>query len=231
MLHYQLKTKDKKMSEQNKFKAQWTIFNHSKFSLTGEPWEPNGKEKPSLKFKIHENNPRFMVYMNDNKNKGPIAYALDPIIFQEFAAVLRYVISDKKPNRFGFELKSSYDHRGNRTEKPGPVSKIYVGRNGEGEVYIGFHAKGEALAKFPFTPSWYADLTDANGEKVTKEFGSEIRGTGWINALEAVVGPYMAVHGKEPAEKPGSGNKNTKGNWGGAPQTKNTTDWEADVEY
>lgn len=215
------------MSEGN-FKPEWNIFSHSKLSIQGEAWEKGGKDKPSLRFKVHANNPRFSVYMNDGRNSKPIPFALDPIIFQELIQVIRMVVASKEPSRYSFELKSGYDHRGNRTDKPAPVAKIYVGRDAESVVYIGFHAKEEKLAKFPFTPSYYAEILDAAGEKLTRELGSEIRAIAWSNALDALVGPFMVVHGKEPAEKPGQGGGKNKGGGWGKPAEKATTSWGDD---
>lgn len=215
------------MSE-NRFAAPWNIFSNNKFNLTGEQWK-DAKGRPNLKYRVVNNNPRFLVYMNDDKVQKPIPFALDPIIIQEVFQVVRHVVATKEPTRFAFELKSSYDHRGGRTEKPAPVSKIFIGRDSEGVCYIAFQAKGEQLAKFSFTPSYYADLISATGEKVEKELASEIRAIAWVNALDSITGAFMVVHGKEPENKPGSGggydNKKKTGDWG---KPKASDSWDAD---
>jgi hypothetical protein len=220
------------MSEGNRFAPKWNIFSHAKFSLNGEEWK-DGKGKPSLKFTVHENNPRFRLYMNDGRNNKPIAFSLDPYIFQEILEVVRMVTADKNPSRFTWELKANYDHKGNRTEKAAPVSKIFVGRDSENVVYIAFTAKGEGVAKFPFTPSFWAELSDASGEKLSRELASEIRARAWVNALTGLVGAYMVVHGKEPEQKPGSGgeNRNKTGSWSKSTSDSSASadDWDSDV--
>jgi len=222
------------MAEGNRFAQPWTIFSHAKYNLQGEAWGEGGK-KPTLKVVMHNNNPRFRVYMNNgDKNSGAIPFSLDPIILQELFQVIRHVVADKQPSRFSFELKSSYDHRGNKTDKPGPVAKIFVGRDSDGVIYLAVQAKGEALAKFPFLDSFFAELRDATGEKVSKDFASEVRALAWVNAIDGLVGAYSVVHGKEPDEKPGSGggNRNKSGGWGGKPQASSqSADWGADVDY
>lgn len=219
------------MSEANRFAPKWNIFNHPKFSITGEEWKDH-KGKPSLKYTVHENNPRFRLYMNDGKVEKPIAFALDPYILEDMFEVLEHVIQTKGPARFTMELKGTYDHRGQRTEKAAPISKIFIGRDSESCVYIAFCAKGEQIAKFPFAPSFWAELSDASGEKLAKELASEIRARSWKKTISQMTSMFLVVHGKEPAEKPGSFNQKKTGSWSKAPaETAASDDWDADVNF
>ena len=205
------------MSDNNRFKQPWTIWTHAKLGLTGEEWKENPGNRPGVKFKIHNNNPRFNMYLNDGKYDKAIGFNMDPFIIQEIFEVIRRTVASQEPDRTYWELLSGWDHRGNKTDKPGPVAKIFVGRDSDGVVYIAFQAKGESLAKFPFVPSYYASLHGADGEKLCKKKASEIRAIAWVKGLDAIIGPFMAVHGKEPEQKPGSGgggNQNKSGNWG-----------------
>lgn len=218
------------MSEVNKFAAPWTIFTHNKLKISGEEWKDNKGNRPSLSFRVVNNNPRFLVYMNDLKKTKPIPYVLDSYIFGDICAIVRHVVQDKKPSRWTFVIKSGYDHRGNKTEKVAPVAKIFVGRDSDNAVYIAFQAKDEALTKFPFTPSYYAEIQDAAGEKITKEFGSELRALSWANTLEQISNMYLVVHGKEPKEKPGNGK--TTGSWGKKESVSVSDDeWDADIDF
>lgn len=214
----------------NKFKQPWTLFDHPKFALYGEPWKKEEKDKPALKYKIHENNPRFRVYMNDGSAtaaRGPIAFALDPYIFNDLMELILLVASDRNPTRYTMEIKAGWDHKGQKLDKVGPVSKIFVGRDAEGIIYLAFQARGENIAKFPLLPSFFAELQDPNGEKLTKEIASEIRARSYVKTLSQATSAWMAVHGKEPAEKHGSGgNKNKTGSWSKEEKTSKSDDWD-----
>ena len=201
-----------KMADNN-FKPAWNVFSMAKLRLYGERWE--NKKSPSLLYTIHNNNPRFRVYMNDDKVSKPIAFALDPYILEDLLCAIEAAIRNPKPSRNSLEIKSSYDHHGNKTDKPATVSKIIFGRDTSDVCYIAFQAKGEEVATFPFTPSYYAVFTNESGETLDKSTASEYRGQGWVNTIRGLTAAFLVKEAKEPPKKDNAGGGYGGGNSGG----------------
>ncbi len=147
------------MSDGKQFKKPWDIWQHGKLQIYGEAWKEN-KQRPSMKISMWNNNPRFIIYMNNDSAtaKKSISFALDTYIAGDLTELMKDCIRKKDPSRVGVELKAKRDHRGGTYEKPTVVAKIFLGRDTDGVMYIAFQAKGEALAKFPMLPSFWAEL-------------------------------------------------------------------------
>ena len=195
---------------ENRFRTPWNIWNASKLRMYGEPWDKSSpRDSPNVSLHIVNNNPRFRVYMNDGVNKGPISYTLDPIKVYTFFEAILHAGKNKEPSRVGFELKSTFDHKGRQTDKPAPVSKIFVGRNSDGIIFMAFQAKGEKAAVFNFKSDYYAVLLGSDGEALDPKLASELTARGWVELLKQMVGPFLVVHGKEPPKRENNnGNSN-----------------------
>lgn len=203
-------------------KPKWTIFSHAKLRLSGEAWDPkNQKHRPSLMYKVHNNNPRFLVYMNNDKDQGAQSFALDPYIAGQIFQMVEMVTAKKEPSRLSIELKSSWIG-GARQEKPVVTGKIMVGRGDDSVVYVAFQSKGKDLARFPFVESYFATMKDETGEQLNVASASEICARAWADTLKGLTYSYMVVHGKEPAERPGSGKGGYSYSGGGGNQSSNS---------
>lgn len=201
------------MAEQNRFQQPWNIWQATKLRLNGDAWDKsNPKERPNVSLHVVNNNPRFRLYMNNGKVQKPIAFALDPFILEGLFSALVSICDDNNPNRYTLELKAYYDHHGNHSDKPTSVSKIMVGRDSNGIVYIAFQAKGEDIAKFSFISSYYAVLLGSNGESLDVVKASEFMAKGWIRLLSNMVSSYLVVEGKEPPPKKDNNNYNNNNN-------------------
>jgi hypothetical protein len=218
----------------NRPQQPWNIFDHWQLALAGEEWPDQKGKKPSLKFVVHENNARFRLYMRDGKVKDAIPFKLDPHIFGQLCEALLMIAADKNPNRIMMDIKSGYDHKNNKTEKPGTVAKLWAGRDSDGVIYLALQAKGEQMVKFPFLPSWFADLHGADGEKLDKGIASELCTRSYVNNMRTMMINYMVAFGKAPKEKPGSGKgysgnsggNNKSGDWNKQPTAEFTADEE-----
>lgn len=219
------------MSDNKQFQEKWNLLKHSKYTLHGEAWKDN-KKRPSLRMVLWENNPRFRLYLNDDKNKGSIPFALDPVILQEFFGLIRYVTTNKETSRFSYDIKSKNDHRGVKFDKPTTIEKIFVGRDSEGVVFIAFMAKDMPLAKFPFTHSPWAELYDASGEKLSPVKLSEMRANAWVDAMNLILGQVMVTEGKEYIKNDQSNNKKS-GTWSGnKPSAPSSNDFGSeDIDF
>lgn len=218
------------MSDNKRFQ-KWTIFSHAKLRLSGEPWDKtNPKERPSLMYKVVNNNPRFLLYMNDGKNNNGIPFALDAQIAFQLFTMVEMAVADKDPSRYSLELKGSFVN-GQRQDKPVVVGRIHVGRDTEGVVFIAFQGKGLEAAKFVFRANYFASIHNAEGELLEQRKCSEIVATAWADLMRGLTTSYMVVHGKEPENKPGSGGGYSGGGNSGGGKRSGGNDWDSDVEF
>ncbi len=200
------------MSDGKQFKKPWDIWQHGKLQIYGEAWKEN-KQRPSMKISMWNNNPRFIIYMNNDSPtaKKSISFALDTYIAGDLTELMKDCIRKKDPSRVGVELKAKRDHRGGTYEKPTVVAKIFLGRDTDGVMYIAFQAKGEALAKFPMLPSFWAELVGENGEPMDKPYASELRARTWCKTLDGLIQVATIVNAKDQSTHKGGDNKG--GSW------------------
>lgn len=184
-----------------KFKAKFNIFKFNKFTLYGKKWK-GGDKAPSLALGIYQNNPRFVLYLNNGSYDKGITMALDPIIFTEIMNEIIDVSTDRemKPHRATWDLKNKYDHR-RKYDQLTVVGQIHVGRDSEGLVFLAVKANGEDMCKFEFTPSWFAPQKDSTGETTAANISSGSRARAWAEHLKGLLMAYLAAHGEEPVRR------------------------------
>lgn len=202
------------MAENNYPRPPWNIWDLAKLRMQGEAWDKsNLKERPNVALHIVNGNPRFRVYMNDGGNNKAISFALDPAKAYSILEAVNHFSRNKDSSRISLELKSSYDHKGGRTDKPSVVSEIFVGRNSDGIVYIAFRAKGEKTAVFNFKSDYFAVLKGADGEALDPVLESELTSRGWAKLLESMIGSYLTARTTEPPKRtpPNGGGGNSGG--------------------
>lgn len=193
------------------FKQPWDLWQHNKLTVYGEAYKDNPKARPSLRYKVYENNPRFSLYLNDGKNNKPIAFSLDPYIANELFVLIKRVIANKETSRISMDIIGKRDWLGNQYEKPTAVAKLHVGRDSEGVVYIAFQAKEIKLVKFPMMGSYWRTYSDEANEKLNKVILSEITAEAWANTLRDLTASFIVMHAKEKViNKPGN---NKGGSW------------------
>lgn len=185
---------------QNAAAAAWDIFQLKKLKLYGAPWDPNDGERkaPSVTFHIVNGNPRLKLYMNDGGESKALSFTFDPIIMATVLNALTKIAQNPEPNLYGWRLKSCYPHTGPRTEQVSVISTFSVGRDNKGVVYMAFQVKGMAVAKFPFTPSFYAEQIGSDGELLDPGIASSLIAEGWAKLYQDLMATYLVVRTKEP---------------------------------
>jgi len=182
----------------NKLRPKWTSFELKKLRLFGKPWsEANRREAPALSLHVVNGNPRFRLYYNNGKTNNAFPIAFDPHIFFQLLEALKYIASKPSADKITMEIKATYD-KGMKLDKPMVVSKVIVGRDTDGTVYIAIAIKGEQQAIFPFQPSFYASLVGADGEILSPALASTFAAQGYAELMSKMVASHLVVHTTDP---------------------------------
>lgn len=223
------------MSNQQ-FKPKFTIFDERKLTLYGARWQADKREAPSCRLRMYGNNPRFSLYLNNGGYSKGITIALNPyILYQITDAVLEFskLPMDAEATRRTWEIKSYRNHKGEQYDKPTVVAKIYVGVDKGGVLFLGLHASGEDVARFPFTSDFYASLVGGDGNPLTEAEASRIVGRSWAMLSERLVANFMVenpvdVEGQKQNNQ-GGGNRRSQGggNYGG----NKSNDFDDDISF
>lgn len=201
------------MSDYQGQRPAWTIWNHNKLRLQGEKWEGE-KGRPSLHYKMVNNNPRFNIYPNKEGQSKPVPFAADFHISNQVFELVKMVAAETENSRYSFSIKAMWQY-GKKLDQPTVVSKIIVGRDSTGVIYIAFQERNKDLYKFPFLPSFFAEIEDSNGEPLNKAAASNLVAIAWATGFQNMTAAYMVVEGKEPPKRDGGGYNGGGGNGGG----------------
>lgn len=191
----------------------------AKLNLYGKPWNADDfKQRPKARLKVVNNNPRFQVWINNGgANKG-YTFNLDPVILATFLAALDHAARTPDVAPITLEIKSMFNANGERSKQMQPVSKITVGRDATGVVYLAFEiiGVGEPTAVFPFEANYFAEILE-NGEKISAVRGSELVALGWGKLISEMVAVHLIVRADVPPQRdPPAG----QGNQGGGYQQR-----------
>lgn len=168
----------------------------------------------TLKFNINKNYPRIDVYTNDDndpKMKEPIRAAMDQPSFFLFLVLLEKAAHSKEEFEETIENKGHTFFGGKRSEKPEVLSRLTVGKDDKGVVYITVSAKGRPKIKFPLLPTNWNNLVDIKtGEKIGDSKASHFTALAWKEMLTQLVGTYLVTDFEEveaPQQQQQGGNR------------------------
>lgn len=123
---------------------------------------PAAPEKlATLIWGIFSNNPRLTVYTGDPSDNseqngyGRISANLDTPTFYAFIRLLEKVANSDKPMKDKIQNKNFAWINNQRAEHPTIVSNLWVGKETDGQVWIGVFADGRPEIKFHILPSDY----------------------------------------------------------------------------
>lgn len=175
----------------------------------------------TLKFNVNKNYPRIDVYTNDDndpKKSEPIRAAMDQPSFYMFLQLLEAAANSKEAMEHTIENKGHTFFGGKRSEKAEVISRLTVGKNDSGVVWISVIAKNRPKIKFQVLPSNWNDLVDVtSGQKIGPGIASRLCALAWKNMLSQLVGTYLVFGYEEEEAKPpqqGGGNNRWQGGGG-----------------
>lgn len=199
-----------------------TALDDIKWRLKADRPLDGAKFPPTLSFVQQTNgNPMLEIYLNNNEkdiNKLRIQVKMDPwmadIIFETLTEALR-----SKDDNFKrvLEVKANFLY-GKRLDTPKVVSKVIVGKNDQGRVYLGVAAEGRPSVRFNFEANtdWFA-YADGNGNPLPTVDNDRIFTAAWIAGVRSIWHQLFMQNWKapEPKERPQGGYDNNRGNGNG----------------
>lgn len=211
--------------QQNNQAAQ-NLLSEAKLRLQAPP-QQGGKKNATLSVKVYQNNPRLEVRTNvpNDRDFGRITAALDTLTFFALSALIRRVAAGPSDTKEFIENKSTFVN-GQKVQTPEVVSKIVVGKDKEGVVYLAVTAKDRPMFKFDILPSEWHYLKHGDGKPFEKDELSVIWAEGWCKTFEALV-PFILHTEFKPAEfqpRPGGGGKGNWNNNRNKPQQSSSSD-------
>lgn len=197
---------------------------NKKLNLTTFWGEPS--KKASLVWSLVSNNPRIVVYTNEPDvpaEKAKINANLDLPVFFTMLEVLNQIIEGPNGRQEMVQNKNFIFPGGKRSEKPVVTSKICIGKNEEGVVWISVVAKDSPKIQFPFTVSDFHQFQHADGTPYTKAENSVVAARGYMRLLQLLMTQVAVDTYVEPAPQGnkgggggynrGGGNNGGGGNW------------------
>ncbi len=198
-----------------------TIWDIKKLNLRGVPWDKeNTSRAPTMKFTITEAlNPRYNVYFNDKDGDGETAtgIGLDLKIVYQLLTLIEYIANNKESDRKTFVNRSGFIN-GRKVETPEITSRLSVGRDSDGIIYISVLVKDKPPAVFQFLPSFWAELHDASGEILDRAISSTIAALAYVKMMRDFIGPYAVIEARNvppslPTIKPINAVPGSKPTW------------------
>lgn len=168
------------------------LLNHNKLNLRA-PSTAQGKEA-ALVWDFRNNNPRLTVFSRDpndvtEKNTyGSITANLDLPTFYAFIELLKKAVTATQEfqvyiDNFNFTYEDDV-----KSETPSKVSELHVGRNAEGQAWVGLSEKGEPKIRFFFAPTNFHFLYHTEGDRpFSKKEVSDLFTKAYISMLSEVL--------------------------------------------
>jgi len=200
----------------------WTIFEHNKLQLHGEPWDKsNPKQRPSLSIHVFSNNPRFRVYMNDGRTQKPLAFKLPQLTMETIFSAINDFADRKDPGTATFALKDYRDATGRPMDKLEVVTSVTVGRGQDNVMFIALQAKGMEIVKFPFLTDFYSNVLGADGDPLDSAIASGWHSKGWVRLMSHLITGYNLLHAKKvERQEQTTGGGGGGNNWSGGGKPK-----------
>lgn len=220
-----------------------TALDNPKLSLSVPCPVKDVKARSSMKFDLVGNNPRITVYTNDPSDKdnnfGRIQAKLDIVVFGTFLSYLQASIDATEKVTYCIENKNYTWFKKQRSETPVVESKLWVGRDENGVVWVCVEdvvTKNRPRIKFPFTLPYFHALLK-NGEPMTEAEVSRGVASAFVHALrdamhQLLVDNYEHV---DPKSREKNGGGNDRGNQSRTSSNnsndKDTDDFDDDIPF
>ena len=214
------------MSEQQRPAGNFTpraknALDEKKLNLEGTLLQ-GATRNPTWSVAMIANQLRVTCYSNlpNDKDNGRIEAKMSSIAMHAFLSALEYVIGHDDKCSFPFEC---YTVRNGDWKNPVLESTLYVGRNGEGVIYVGIVSADDSRPRlnFPMRPNnFHAFIDGATKSPLGEKLSSQFWASGYLHLMRNLTSSVLDTHFKEPPPRPqgggnGGGNFNRSGGGGG----------------
>lgn len=188
--------------------------------LTGDPI--NGARRgPTLGFAVVKNNPQFELRTNvdGDKDYGRILGKVDSPTFFAILQALDEIVDKPNETKAVWAISAHRFINGQRSKEPMLDSKIMIGKDKEGVVYIAVLSwdKDRPIVKFPFRPQSLHTVSHGDGTPWTAAEVSAAYAKGWVKMLHGIIPQILVAEYVEPPQREGGyngGNRNGGGSNG-----------------
>lgn len=141
-------------------------------------------QQPSLRVRIKDNQPRFIVYTNveGDKDNGKIEAALDAPTFAAIMVAIEQMADNPDAEPMMFECKNFIYPGGKRSEKPVVTCHVVLARDrntGSLSICLKPYDKSRPLVVFPFAPTEWHNVCDRSGNILGNAEITRLYAKGW----------------------------------------------------
>ena len=208
-----------------------TALDNAKLSIKGKPWtEGDFKTMPSLQPRYVNGNIWLTCYSNnpnEDNDVGAINIKMDPLIANVVLEVIEMAIQDTDGfTTVGIENKGYTFYAGNKSDKPAVLNQIYIGVNPEKEICIIVKENKRPAVTFPFTTTFWYNLTNKAGDALGRGEVSKLVAKAWVKTVRQLMGPIVNENytPPEPRNQQGSGGHSNQNSQGGSTNACNEID-------
>jgi len=197
-----------------------TAFDHKKLKLSIPVPDTNKKKWSSLEMGLYANNPRITVWTNfpgdegESKGYGKITANLDSPTFLMFLNLLHKCIDHPGEVKYHIENKNTEWRGGKPSDTPVVVSKLWVGKDKDGIIWISVVSadSDRPKIKFPLHGSEFHTLYKDNVQLSPAEV-SCLFAEGYANLMQDMMIQMIGDNYVEPPPpaKPKDGGKSYGG--------------------
>lgn len=160
----------------------------AKFTIFSDNLNQSGK-KARLAWAVRDNNPRIVVYINDNNLKGAegiVNAAMNPETFLSFLTLLEKVTKNNTPDSYSIECYNTPWVDGKPTEQKVLVATVSFGKNEQGITYIDIIPVNKPKFRFSLNISDYHKIYKADKTPFTASESSTLQTLSVISALRDI---------------------------------------------
>ena len=188
------------------------------------------KGAPTLTVYHMKGHPRIDVWPNDpsdNEPGKPVRAEIDIRVLHQVEEMIELVHSTEGANSIYISNKGYVFNNGQRSDKPVEKSKLHVGKDEDGQLWIAIIAYGNRpKVRFPFKGRFYHGLMNADGTDLSPAKASIIEARSWVKAVIGLFTNQVAESYVEEdffKKREGSANGGGNNNWNNNKQGGNNS--------
>lgn len=174
--------------------------------LTGKRWNDTDWQKPELTLDQVNNNPRIVVWPRNPLEKEKLTENGRPMANMPISANMKWqdffkllflveeIIKQSGPCSYTFGFKAPKWENGEKVKGEFIIrSKLDVGRNAEGQIFIRMYEKGREKCVFVFEDNFWVPI-QKDGEDLDVAMNSNLAARSFLKTIEEMSGPNMVKY-------------------------------------
>lgn len=173
----------------------------NKYRLVGEPWKPDGRERPRLIPMDKDNNVWLKIWLghpdaNTKEERRPIEVKMSPMVWRLFCNRFRRVLAGTGEMEFSIRnFDRDYNIPDRVVRKSTHGSELVVGRTKNNLMFIGVRFAGRPSPRFMFKPDMWHEFYE-NGEQLVDAASSNEIACAWLDEVQDSMRLTLALRHK-----------------------------------